>query len=390
MGKRKGIAILGSTGSIGTQALEVIESNPEDFEVVVLTAENNSALLIEQAKKFKPDSVVIGNESHFEQVKQALANDFIKVYSGIDALNQIVEHSSIDLVLTAMVGYAGLLPTINAVKAGKNIALANKETLVVAGDLITKLAQEHKSEIIPVDSEHSAIFQCLAGELHNKIEKIYLTASGGPFRTFSVDEMHKITPQQALEHPTWNMGAKISIDSASMMNKGLEAIEAKWLFALKPEQIDVIVHPQSIIHSIVQFEDGSMKAQMGLPDMKLPIQYALAFPYRIGSEFKRFSFLDYPNLSFEQVDSKKFRNLAISFEVMKKGGNAPCVMNAANEVAVDAFLKEKTGFMKIPEIIEKTIEQIEYKSKPSLEDYIYFDTEARRVANKIINEGGLS
>ena len=390
MGKRKGIAILGSTGSIGTQALEVIESNPEDFEVVVLTAENNSALLIEQAKKFKPDSVVIGNESHFEQVKQALANDFIKVYSGIDALNQIVEHSSIDLVLTAMVGYAGLLPTINAVKAGKNIALANKETLVVAGDLITKLAQEHKSEIIPVDSEHSAIFQCLAGELHNKIEKIYLTASGGPFRTFSVDEMHKITPQQALEHPTWNMGAKISIDSASMMNKGLEAIEAKWLFALKPEQIDVIVHPQSIIHSIVQFEDGSMKAQMGLPDMKLPIQYALAFPYRIGSEFKRFSFLDYPNLSFEQVDSKKFRNLAISFEVMKKGGNAPCVMNAANEVAVDAFLKEKTGFMKIPEIIEKTIVKIEYKSKPSLEDYIYFDTEARRVANKIINEGGLS
>ncbi len=337
MGKRKGIAILGSTGSIGTQALEVIEANPEKFEIVVLTAENRHELLIEQAKKFKPDSVVIGNESHFARVKKALANDFIKVYTGKEALNQIVDHSSVNVVLTAMMGYAGLIPTINAIKAGKNIALANKETLVVAGDLITKLAQEHKTVIIPVDSEHSAIFQCLNGEFNNKIEKIYLTASGGPFRTFSKDEMQNIKPQQALAHPTWNMGAKITIDSASMMNKGLEAIEAKWLFDLKPNQIDVVVHPQSIIHSIVQFEDGSMKAQMGLPDMKLPIQYALAFPYRIKSEFKRFSFLDYPNLSFEQADSKKFRNLAISFEVMKKGGNTACVMNAANEVAVDAF-----------------------------------------------------
>ncbi len=384
MEKSKGIAILGSTGSIGTQALEVIAANPEKFEVVVLTAENNAVLLIEQAKKYKPDSVVIGNEQHFEQVKQALSNDFIKVYSGKNALNQIVDHSGIDIVLTAMVGYAGLLPTINAIKASKSIALANKETMVVAGELISRLTKEYKTEIIPVDSEHSAIFQCLAGELHNKVEKIYLTASGGPFRTFGLEEMHNITPQQALAHPTWNMGAKITIDSASMMNKGLEAIEAKWLFDLKPEQIDVIIHPQSIIHSIVQFEDGSMKAQMGLPDMKLPIQYALAFPYRIKSEFKRFSFLDYPNLNFEQVDSKKFRNLAISFEVMKKGGNAPCVMNAANEVAVDAFLKEKIRFLQIPEIVEQTIENIEYKFKPNLEDYVHFDTEGRRVANNLI------
>jgi len=389
MEKRKGIAILGSTGSIGTQALEVIEVNPEKFEVVVLSAENNYDSLIKQAKKYKPDSVVIGNEKHFKEVKQALTNDYIKVFAGKDALNQIVEHTGIDMVLTAMVGYAGLLPTINTIKSGKNIALANKETLVVAGELITKLAQEYKTEIIPVDSEHSAIFQCLAGELNNKIEKIYLTASGGPFRTFKLDEMQNIKPQQALKHPTWNMGAKITIDSASMMNKGLEAIEAKWLFDLKPEQIDVIVHPQSIVHSIVQFEDGSMKAQMGLPDMKLPIQYALAFPYRIKSEFKRFNFIDYPNLSFEQVDSKKFRNLAISFEVMKKGGNAACIMNAANEVAVNAFLKEKTGFMQIPEIIEQTLESVEYKSNPSLEDYMYYDTEARRVSNKIINESDL-
>ena len=386
MGKRKGIAILGSTGSIGTQALEVISAHTDKFELIILTAENNFSLLIEQAKKFKPDSVVIGNELYFEQVKQALSDDFIKVYSGKQALNQIVDHSSVDMVLTAMMGYAGLLPTINAIKAGKNIALANKETLVVAGELITKLAQEYKSEIIPVDSEHSAIFQCLAGEFNNKIEKIYLTASGGPFRTLSLSEMKNVKPQQALMHPTWKMGAKITIDSASMMNKGLEAIEAKWLFDLKSEQIDVIVHPQSIIHSIVQFEDGSMKAQMGLPDMKLPIQYALAFPYRIKSEFKRFSFLDYPNLSFEQVDSKKFRNLAISFEVMKKGGNAACIMNAANELAVDAFLKEKIGFMKIPEIIEQTLESVEYKSKPSLEDYVYFDTEARKKAISFINK----
>jgi len=386
MGKKKGIAILGSTGSIGTQTLEVIDAHLDIFEVIVLSAENSWELLVKQAKKFKPDSVVIGNEQYFNQVKEALKDDFVKVFSGKEALAQIVEHTAVNIVLTAMMGYAGLLPTINAIKAGKNIALANKETLVVAGDLISKLAKEHKVAILPVDSEHSAIFQCLAGEHDNEIEKIYLTASGGPFRTFSIDEMYRISPKQALAHPTWNMGAKITIDSASMMNKGLEAIEAKWLFDLKPEQIDTIIHPQSIIHSIVQFEDGSMKAQMGLPDMKLPIQYALAFPYRIKSEFKRFNFLDYPNLTFEQVDSKKFRNLAISFEVMKKGGNAACVMNAANEVAVDAFLKERIGFMDIPTIIEKTLESVEYKTKPQLEDYMYFDTEARRITNNLISK----
>jgi 1-deoxy-D-xylulose-5-phosphate reductoisomerase len=382
--KKKGIAILGSTGSIGTQSLEVIEANLDKFEVIALTAENNVDLLIRQAKKFKPDSVVIGNEKYYTFLKDALADDFIKVYAGKDALNQIVEHSAIDVVLTAMVGYAGLLPTVNALKSGKRIALANKETLVVAGELISRLSKEYKAEIIPVDSEHSAIFQCLAGELHNEIEKIYLTASGGPFRTFTIEEMQHIELHQALNHPTWNMGAKITIDSASMMNKGLEAIEAKWLFDLKPEQIDVIIHPQSIIHSIVQFEDGSMKAQMGLPDMKLPIQYALSFPKRVKSKFPRFSFLDYPNLSFEQADSKKFRNLAISFEVMKLGGNAACIMNAANEIAVDAFLNQKVRFIQIPEIIEKTLEKVEYSAHPDLDDYVFFDKKAREVAKTFI------
>ncbi len=382
--KKRGIAILGSTGSIGTQALEVIESHLDKFELIALSAENNVELLIRQAKKFKPDSVVIGNEKHYNFLKNALADDFIKVYAGKDAISQIVEHSDIDIVLTAMVGYAGLLPTVNAIKSGKRIALANKETLVVAGDLITRLSKEYKAEIIPVDSEHSAIFQCLAGELHNEIEKIYLTASGGPFRTYSLEEMKNIKLNQALNHPTWNMGAKITIDSASMMNKGLEAIEAKWLFDLKPEQIDVIIHPQSIIHSIVQFEDGSMKAQMGLPDMKLPIQYALSFPQRIKSKFPRFNFLDYPNLSFEQADSKKFRNLAISFEVMKLGGNAACIMNAANEIAVEAFLNEKAEFMQIPDIIEKTLEKIEFVAHPDLDDYVFFDNKARSIAKTFI------
>ncbi|MCF6241210.1 MAG: 1-deoxy-D-xylulose-5-phosphate reductoisomerase [Bacteroidales bacterium] len=382
--EKKGIAILGSTGSIGTQALEVIEAHPDKFEVIALTAENNVELLIRQAKKFKPDSVVIGNEKHYELLKNALSDDFVKVYAGKEAVSQIVEHSAVDIVLTAMVGYAGLLPTVNAIKSKKRIALANKETLVVAGELINRLSKEYKAEIIPVDSEHSAIFQCLAGELHNPIEKIYLTASGGPFRTFSLEEMQHIKLHQALNHPTWNMGAKITIDSASMMNKGLEAIEAKWLFDLKPEQIDVIIHPQSIVHSIVQFEDGSMKAQMGLPDMKLPIQYALSFPNRIKSKFKRFNFLDYPNLNFEQVDSKKFRNLAISFEVMKLGGNAACIMNAANEIAVEAFLNEKAGFMQIPEIIEKTLEKIEYLAHPNLDDYVFFDKKAREIAKTFI------
>ena len=358
LNQKKGIAILGSTGSIGTQALEVIDANKDKFEVIVLSAQNNAELLIEQALKFKPDTVVIGNENKYQQVSQALENELIKVFAGKEALAQVVEHSDVAMVLTAMVGYSGLLPTINAIKAGKNIALANKETMVVAGELITRLAFENKVEIIPVDSEHSAIFQCLTGEFHNRIEKIYLTASGGPFRTTDIESIRKATPKQALKHPTWKMGAKITIDSASMMNKGLEVIEAKWLFDLQPNQIDVIIHPQSIIHSIAQFEDGSMKAQMGLPDMKLPIQYALAFPHRLASDFPRFNFIDYSNLSFEQVDWDKYKNLSIAFDALKKGGNTPCVMNAANEIVVDAFLKEKIGFLEMSEVISETISKI--------------------------------
>jgi 1-deoxy-D-xylulose-5-phosphate reductoisomerase len=383
---KKGIAILGSTGSIGTQALDVVKSHPELFDVVVLSAENNASLLIEQAKEFKPDSVVIGNESKYQEVSKALINEPIKVYAGKDALAQIVEHSGIEIVLTAMVGYSGLLPTIKAIKAGKNIALANKETLVIAGELITKLAIENKVEIIPVDSEHSAIFQCLVGEYLNKIEKIYLTASGGPFRKFSEEELKNVSPEQALKHPTWNMGAKITIDSASLMNKGLEVIEAKWLFNLNYDQIDVIVHPQSIIHSIVQFEDSSMKAQMGLPDMKLPIQYALAFPYRVKSDFRRFNFLDYPSLGFEPVDIKKFRNLAIAFEALKSGGNAPCIMNAANEVVVDAFLKKEIGFTEMSSVIKETLEQIEFAKELDYEDYVYYNEQAIDMAKKIIKK----
>lgn len=383
---KKGIAILGSTGSIGTQALEVLQSHSDKFELVVLSAQNNSDLLIEQAIRFKPDTVVIGNEDLYLKVSQALENEDIKVFAGKDSLIQVVEHSDVDMVLTAMVGYAGLLPTISAIKSGKNIALANKETMVVAGELITKLALENKVEIIPVDSEHSAIFQCLMGEFQNKIEKIILTASGGPFRKFDLAALQKVTPDQALRHPTWNMGAKISIDSASMMNKGLEVIEAKWLFDLKPEQIEVIIHPQSIIHSIVQFEDGSMKAQMGLPDMKLPIQYALGFPYRLTSDFPRFNFIDYPSLNFEQADLKRFPNLAIAFEALKSAGNVPCIVNAANEVAVDAFLNEKIGFLTMPNIIAETISRISYLKSPELEDYINFDAEARRVALELVDK----
>lgn len=383
---KKGIAILGSTGSIGTQALEVIRSHSDKFDLVVLSAQNNADLLIEQAIRFKPDTVVIGNEDLYLKVSQALENENIKVFAGKQSLVQVVEHTDIDMVLTAMVGYAGLLPTISAIKAGKNIALANKETMVVAGELVTKLALENKVEIIPVDSEHSAIFQCLMGEFQNKIEKIVLTASGGPFRKFDLGALHEVTPGQALKHPTWNMGAKISIDSASMMNKGLEVIEAKWLFDLKPEQIEVIIHPQSIIHSIVQFEDGSMKAQMGLPDMKLPIQYALGFPYRLPSDFPRFNFVDYPSLSFEKVDFEKFRNLAIAFEALNSAGNVPCIVNAANEVAVDAFLKEKIGFLTMSDIITETISRISYLKSPDLEDYINFDTEARDVALELVRK----
>ncbi len=383
---KKGIAILGSTGSIGTQALDVISMHPGRFELIALSAENNAELLIKQALKFKPDSVVISNPEKYKQVSEALNKEPIKVYSGKDSLNQIVEHSGIDMVLTALVGSAGLLPTIHAIRAKKNIALANKETLVVAGELITKLAIENQVEIIPVDSEHSAIFQCLAGEINNKIEKIYLTASGGPFRGYSYDQLKNVRPEDALKHPTWNMGTKITIDSASLMNKGLEVIEAKWLFDLEADQIEVVVHPQSIIHSVVQFGDGSMKAQMGLPDMKLPIQYAFTFPYRIKSTFPRFNFLDYPNLNFEQANSKIFRNLAIAYQALKKGGNVPCILNAANEIAVDAFLKGKIGFLNMSDLIEETISGIEYMEQPGIEELVEYDSLARKIALNIIKK----
>ena len=334
---KKRIAILGSTGSIGTQALEVIHQNPEKFEVEVLTANNNVDILIDQAKKFQPNAVVIANADKYAYVSEALKNEPVKVYAGADALNQVVQMDTIDLVLTAMVGYSGLMPTYHAIQAGKNIALANKETMVVAGEIITKTALEKKVEILPVDSEHSAIFQCLVGEFMNPIEKIYLTCSGGPFRGKSEKELEHVTVDNALKHPNWEMGAKITIDSATLMNKGFEMIEARWLFGIPPSKIDIIVHPQSIIHSIVQFEDGSMKAQMGLPDMKLPIQYAMGFPTRIKNNYPRFNFLDYPNLDFEPPNTKIFRNLALAFEAMKMGGNMPCILNAANEVVVEAF-----------------------------------------------------
>jgi 1-deoxy-D-xylulose-5-phosphate reductoisomerase len=380
----KHIAILGSSGSIGTQALEVIEQNPDKFCVEVLTVNSNAELLIQQAKKIKPNAVVIGDESKYQLVKDALKDDFIKVFAGEQALEQVVQMDSIDIVLTALVGYAGLKPTINAIKSKKNIALANKETLVVAGKLITQLAMENGVNIYPVDSEHSAIFQCLAGEWQNKIEKIYLTASGGPFLGKDIDFLQHVKKEQALKHPNWTMGAKITIDSASLMNKGLEVIEAKWLFHLQPNQIDVIVHPQSIIHSIVQFEDGSMKAQMGLPDMKLPIQYALAYPDRIKSNFPRFDFLNYPSLTFTKPDSKTFRNLALAFEAMNKCGNMPCIMNAANEIAVEAFLKDKIGFLQMTDVIETCMQKIAYIEKPTLQDYVNADVESRMMAKEII------
>ncbi len=382
--KPKGIAILGSSGSIGTQALEVIEAHADKFVVEVLTVNRNSKLLIEQAKKFKPNAVVIADESKFQEVKDALWEDDIKVFAGADALSQVVEMSEIDVVLTALVGYAGLKPTLAAINAGKSIALANKETLVVAGEIVTQLAREKGVNIYPVDSEHSAIFQCLAGEFHNKIEKIYLTASGGPFRGKTTDDLKLVTKAQALKHPNWEMGAKITIDSASLMNKGLEVIEAKWLFALEPSQIDVIVHPQSIIHSIVQFEDGSMKAQMGLPDMKLPIQYAIAYPNRIFSDFPRFNFMDYPNLTFEQPDRKTFKNLDLAFQALDRKGNAACVLNAANEVTVQAFLEDKIKFLDIADINQQTMEKVDFVAKPSYEDYVQTDKLARIRAQELV------
>ena len=381
---KKHIAILGSTGSIGTQALDVINANQELFEVEVLSANSNSSLLIEQALIFRPNAVVIVNEDKYQDVFDALSVHDIKVYAGKDSLSQVVEMESIDIVLTALVGYSGLKPTINAIKAKKNIALANKETLVVAGALITRLAKQYGVNILPVDSEHSAIFQCLVGEFHNPIEKIYLTASGGPFRGWKKEDLLKVSKQQALKHPNWEMGAKITIDSASLMNKGLEVIEAKWLFGLKSEEIDVIVHPQSIIHSIVQFNDGSMKAQMGLPDMKLPIQYALAYPQRIPSDFPRFNFMNYPNLTFEKADTNTFRNLSLAYKAMEKGGNMACILNAANEVVVEAFLKDKIGFLEMSDIIESCMEKSTFVLDPKYDDFVESNSESRILANELI------
>lgn len=381
---KKGIAILGSTGSIGTQTLEVINEHKNLFSVEVLTANNNCDLLIEQAKKYKPNAVVIVNRDKYNKVNSELFKLGIKVYAGQKSLEQIVESEEINIVLTALVGYSGLTPTINAIKHGKKIALANKETLVVAGDLITKLSKEYNAPIFPVDSEHSAIFQCLVGENNNAIEKIYLTASGGPFRGKKAAELKTITKKQALKHPNWSMGAKITIDSATLMNKGLEVIEAKWLFNLKKEQINVVVHPQSIIHSAVQFEDGSIKAQLGIPDMKLPIQYALGFPNRLKNNFKRFSFFDYPNLTFEKADEKTFRNLSLAFRAMSKGGNSACILNAANEIAVEAFLNDKIGFLNMSDLIDNCLEKITFVKSPTIEDYIETDQQTRLLANKLL------
>ena len=380
---KKNIAVLGSTGSIGTQALDVIRANPDIFSVEVLTAQNNAGLLIKQALEFKPNAVVIGNESLFEKVREALDPHLIKVFCGEKSLEEIVEFDNIDTILTAMVGFAGLKPTLRAIRSGKNIALANKETLVVAGKIITREAQQSGVNIYPVDSEHSAIFQCMAGEFHNPIEKIYLTASGGPFLGKNRDYLKNVKKEDALKHPNWDMGCKITIDSATLMNKGLEVIEARWLFALTPGQIKVIVHPQSIIHSIVQFEDGSMKAQLGLPDMKLPIQYALAYPQRVKSDFPRLNFMDYPELTFEEPDSSTFRNLDLAYMAMEKDGNMPCILNAANEIAVAAFLKDKTGFFEMSEKIEQCMHKIDFIEDPSFDDLCLTDHETRKMAREL-------
>lgn len=379
------VAILGSTGSIGTQALEVIREHASRFKISVLTAHSNAQLLIEQALEFKPKWVVIGDESKYEQVKNALKNTCTDVLCGANNLKDVITAHDIDIVLTAIVGFAGLQPTIAAIKAGKDIALANKETLVVAGELITNLAKKNQVRILPVDSEHSAIFQCLIGEENNPVEKIYLTASGGPFRGKDTHFLSSVTKTQALKHPNWVMGAKVTIDSATLMNKGLEVIEAKWLFSLDVTQIDVIVHPQSIVHSLVQFQDSSIKAQLGLPDMKLPIQYALGYPNRIANDFSRFSFLDYPNLSFEQADTTTFRNLALAFEALQSGGNMPCVINAANEIVVAEFLNNQLGFLQMSDVIEKCMTKIAFVKEPSLEDYLQTDQETRIYAQELVN-----
>ncbi len=380
----KRLAIMGSTGSIGTQALEVVRDNPTEFEVEVLVANSNADLLIKQALEFKPNAVVIGDESKYKQVKETLFAHDIKVFAGEKSIEQIVEMETIDMVLASIVGYAGLSSTINAIKYKKQIALANKETLVVAGDIVTKLAYENAVNIYPVDSEHSAIFQCLTGEFDNPIEKIYLTASGGPFRGKDKNFLASVKKEQALKHPNWVMGAKITIDSASLMNKGLEVIEAKWLFNLKPEQIDVIVHPQSIVHSLVQFTDGSMKAQMGLPDMKLPIQYAFTYPQRLKTNFPRFDFFNYPQLTFEKPDMETFANLALAFKAMEKGGNMPCVLNAANEVVVEAFLNDKIGFLEMSDVIAKVLDKMPFIKTPTIDDYKQCDKETRLLTRELI------
>jgi 1-deoxy-D-xylulose-5-phosphate reductoisomerase len=382
----KNIAVLGSTGSIGTQTLEVISENPTLFKAYVLTAQSNADLLIAQALRFNPACVIICDEQKYPLVKQALAHTNIKVMAGRQAITDIVTDSAIDTVLTAMVGFAGLEPTIAAIKASKDIALANKETLVVAGELITDLAKRSGVKILPVDSEHSAIFQCLAGEDYQSIEKIILTASGGPFRGKSAGFLAGVTREAALKHPNWVMGAKITIDSASLMNKGLEVIEAKWLFGLEAGQIEVIVHPQSIVHSLVQFTDGSIKAQMGLPDMKLPIQYALTYPHRVNNQFKRFNFIDYPTLTFEQPDMQSFRNLSIAFKALSAGGNMPCIINAANEIAVAGFLNNEVGFLAMSDIIEQCMEAITFHQKPALDDYLNTDKETRILAQNLIKQ----
>ncbi|MDR3056580.1 MAG: 1-deoxy-D-xylulose-5-phosphate reductoisomerase [Prevotella sp.] len=380
---KRNIAILGSTGSIGTQALDVVREHQDQFEIYALTANNNAELLIKQAKEFLPEVVIIANEDKYKLVKDALQALPIKVWTGSDSIAQVVESEPINIVLTAMVGYSGLKPTINAIKAGKAIALANKETLVVAGELITTLAIENKVPILPVDSEHSAIFQCLTGE-RSPIEKILLTASGGPFRNHTKEQLQKVTKKEALKHPNWDMGAKVTIDSASLMNKGLEMIEAKWLFEVNPDQIEVVVHPQSIIHSMVQFEDSSIIAQLGLPDMHLPIQYALAYPNRLKSSFERLDFFKLKSMTFEKPDTDRFRNLAFAFEAARTRGNMACIMNAANEIAVSAFLQDKVGFLEMSDVIEKTMQKTCFVHTPTYEDYVQTDMEARHIALEFI------
>ncbi len=383
---KKQIAILGSTGSIGTQALQVIGEHPDQYEAYVLTAGNRVEELIRQARQFMPEAVVIANEAKYPRLKEALADLPIKVYAGEEALCQIVQEAPIDMVLTAMVGYAGLRPTMNALRARKAIALANKETLVVAGELINELARVNGTPILPVDSEHSAVFQCLTGEVGNPIEKVILTASGGPFRTFTREQLETVTKEQALRHPNWSMGAKITIDSATMMNKGFEVIEAKWLFGVRPDQIEVVVHPQSVIHSMVQFEDGAVKAQLGMPDMRLPIQYAFSYPDRLHASFPRLDFATCTSLTFEQPDTRRFRNLALAYEALHQGGNMPCIVNAANEVCVAAFLADRVSFLGMSDAIEQAMQRVSFVARPSYEDYVETDRMARRVTEEILTK----